>query len=37
MTSTALFCACVSSALVYAGFRSGVRVGTQTKGGYPVA
>lgn len=36
-TSAALVCACVGSMLAYAGFRSGVRVGTQTKGGYPVA
>ena len=37
VTSTALLCACVWSVLVYAGFRSGARVGTRAKGGYPVS
>eukprot|EP00903_Cladosiphon_okamuranus_P020110 g18467.t1 len=37
VNSAALVCAGVWSVLAYVGFRSGVRVGTRSKGGYPVA
>ncbi|CAM9680887.1 unnamed protein product [Scytosiphon promiscuus] len=36
-TAAAVVCVGVWSLSIYAGFRSGIRVGTQTKGGYPVA
>jgi len=37
VTSAALVCLCVWSVSVYAGYRSGLKIGTQTKGAYPVA